>query len=164
MVTELLDTATYISYFRQVAEEAVFIDNFFYTYDQMVEKSKTVKKGTIMVLEPYTNVISEATDDNALAMRKGLFVIIRQYSGLQDIPNVQGQCELLCYKLIGRIKRDSKNHILRSEIRNFNGNETPPVGQGFVGYAIEFSFHAPINRFMKFEEADWIITPPTPTP
>lgn len=155
---ELLDTAGYISYFKQVAEEANFIENFFYTYDQMQEKAKTLRKGTIMVLEPYSNQLSENQNDNVLAMRKGLFVIIKPYAGMQNIPAVQAECELLAYKIIGRLKRDSRLHILRAPISNYSGSETPPVAPQYVGYGFEFSFEAPVNRFMKFEEEDWTIT------
>lgn len=152
---KLLDTAEYIKYFQEIAEDATFIDSFFYTYDQMQESGKTLRKGTVMVLEPYTNQITENQNDNVLAMRNGFFAIIKPYSGVKNIPVVQAECEILVYKILGRIKRDTKDFIITAPISNYKGSETPPVAPQYVGYGMEFSFHSPINRFMKFEESDW---------
>ena len=153
---ELLTTAGYIEYFSDLADQTTFIDTFYYTYNEFTSKAKTNRTGTVMVLEPYTNSISENQNDNTLARREGFFAILQQANSPADFPQVQGECELLCYALMGQIKRDSREFKLRAPISNWRGSEVTPISSvKYVGYAIEFTFEAPINRFMAKNPEHW---------
>lgn len=154
----LLTTADYIEYFATLVDKSNFIDEFYYTYQEVTEKGRSSKKGTFLCLEPYTNQISENQNDNVLGQRRGMFVIAKPVTqGVLAMRTIHDECEKLCYKIIGKIKRDSKAHILRAEISNWNGYETGLLtGSMFTGYAIEFNFQSPINRFLIEEAGDWI--------
>lgn len=156
MSLTLLDTAQYKAYFEALASRAKFIDYFYYTYDAVKTKS-TAEKGTKFVLEPYDNSISENQNDNVLSDRSGMFVILMPYSSnlANSLAEAQGAAELLCYKVIGQLKRDSKAFLLRAEISNYTGMEIAPPMPGYTGYGIQFSFSAPINSFMKYVAEDW---------
>lgn len=156
MSLTLLDTAQYIAYFRAMATKAKFVDFFYYTYDELSSKSGK-EKGTKFVLEPYDNTISENQNDNVLADRKGMFVILLPYTSTlgNSLTEAQHAAELLCYKVIGQMKRDSKAYLLRAEISNYTGMEIAPTVPGYAGYGIQFSFSAPVNTLMKYDAEDW---------
>lgn len=156
MSLTLLHTEEYIAYFRSIATRATFIDGFYYTYDEVKSKAQK-EKGTKFVLEPYDNPFSENQNDNVLAARTGMFVILKPYTSnnANSLVEAQQSAELLCYKVVGQMKRDSKAYLLRAEITNYQGMEIAPTVPGYAGYAIEFRFEAPINSLMKYEEGDW---------
>lgn len=154
---QLLTIAEYRAYFEGLVQMATFLDNFYYGYADLTDAAKKDRGGTILVLEPYSNAIAGGDSDNVMGTRRGMFVIARKSSSILDIPGIQDTCEKLCYKVMGKIRRDSKEHVLRTEISGWSGFETGTVTAArYVGYAIEFTFHAPINRFMADQEGDWI--------
>jgi hypothetical protein len=153
---QLLTILDYKSYFEGIVSKANFLDNFYYGYAELTDAGKKERGGTILVLEPYSNSIAGGDSDNVMGTRRGMFVIARKATAILDIPAIQDACEILCYKVMGKIKRDSKAHILRTEITNWSGYETGTVTAArYVGYALEFTFHAPINRFMVAEPGEW---------
>lgn len=155
-VLTLKHTAEYKAYFRALSTRANFIDHFYYGFDEAKSKAQK-EKGTKLVLEPYDNIITENQDDNVLANRGGMFVILKPYTSVlgNSLSDIQDECELLCYKVIGQMKRDSQKHILRAPITNYRGMEIAPSIPGYAGYAIEFEFHAPVNSLMAYDADDW---------
>lgn len=152
----LLTTKEYQDYFTALVAEAVFLDQFYYTYEQLVDSGRTDRVGTVLVLEPYSNPISGHANDNIQARRKGMFVIARPITGPSELPAVHDECEKLCYKIIGRMHRDARARTLIAEITDWSGSPTSMLtGANYAGYAMEFSFFAPINRFMAFDQNDW---------
>lgn len=156
----LLTTQEYQDYFAQVTAAATFLDNFFYTYEELIQAGRVDRVGTVLVLEPYTNPISGHENDNIQARRKGMFVIARSITGPEQLPVAHEECERLCYKVIGRMHRDARARTLIAEITDWSGSPTSMLtGANYAGYAMEFSFYAPVNRFMAFDEDDWTETP-----
>lgn len=155
---ELLTLEDYIDYFEKLAEKATFLDHFYYGYNEFADNLKKDKvENFIMVIEPYENPMSENQNDNILANRRGFFIILKPYSSKmgRDLVNVQSQCEKICYKVMGQIKRDSRDWKLKSHVSNWRGQVIDPVASNMAGYMMEFTFEAPINRFLTFDQADW---------
>lgn len=152
---QLLTIAEYRGYFEALAAQATFIDNFYYGYKAMEDGAKKTRGGTIMVLEPYTATITDSNADNVESLREGMFLILRQVKSIGEYADVMDACEKLAYKVIGRIRRHSREWLLRAEISGWSGHQAGPVFSQYVGYGIEFKFRAPINRFLVAEEGDW---------
>ncbi|WP_373399679.1 hypothetical protein V8V91_08480 [Algoriphagus halophilus] len=149
-------TLEYVSYFQALATKATFIDHFYYTHDEFKENSDEAEN-TVMVLEPYENPISENQNDNALASRRGMFIIIKPYdSDLgREYATVADACEKLCYKVMGQMKRDSRAGTITLDIINWSGEEVAPIVGGWTGYAINFTYEESINSLMAFDAGDW---------
>lgn len=149
-------TLDYVSYFESLAGAATFIDQFYYGYNEF-EQSANSAEGTVFVLEPYDNPISENQNDNALASRSGMFVILKSYdSDLgREKATVEDACEKLCYKVMGKMKRDSRVGTITLDIQNWNGNPADPMVGNWLGYMINFTFEVSINLLMAHDDADW---------
>jgi hypothetical protein len=153
----LLTLNDYKAYFKSIVDRATFLDNFFYTYSELTDGAKKNRGGTIFVLEPYSNQISGAIHDNVLGERQGMFVIAKANNSILEMSDIHAECEKYASKVIGQMQRDHRKHLLRAEISNWSGHFTGRLtAANYTGYAIEFTFHAPINRFMVAEEGDWI--------
>lgn len=153
---DLLTIDSYKAYFEDITARANFLDRFFYTYEQLTDANRTTTAGTFLCLEPYSNRITGHLNDNIQGERKGLFVIAKSIKSHMDLDKAHAECELLAYKVIGQIKRDARLRKLICEITNFSGQGTDMItANNFAGYAIEFSFWAPINRFMVYDTNDW---------
>lgn len=149
-------TLSYVSYFEDLADKASFIDHFFYGYDEFKESAHTAD-GTVLVLEPYDNPISENQNDNALATRRGMFIVLKPYTSDlgREYAQVEDACERLCYKIIGQMKRDSRAGTITLDIQNWTGEPIAPIVGGFTGYAINFNFEVSINSLMALDANDW---------
>ena len=153
---DLLTISAYKSYFQDIVARATFLNSFFYTYTQLTDANRSTTAGTFLCLEPYENRINGHRNDNIQGQRKGLFVIAKSIKSHMDLDKAHAECELLAYKVVGQIKRDARERKLICEIDNFSGHGTDMItANNFAGYAIEFNFWAPINRFMTWEEEDW---------
>lgn len=149
-------TLDYISYFEALAGKASFIDQFFYGYDEFKESADSAE-GTVMVLEPYDNPISENQNDNALASRRGMFIILKPYSSDlgREYATIEDACEKLCYKIIGQMKRDSRLNLIEVNIENWNGEPIAPIVGNWTGYGISFTYEQSINSLMAYDAEDW---------
>lgn len=159
---QLLNLSEYIEYFENLSARAVFIDKMYYGFNEFQEGIKRDKiTNHCLVLEPYENPFSENQNDNILANRRGFFVVLKPYTSKmgRSLSTVQNECELICYKLVGQIKRDSRAWLLKAPISNWRGHEVDPVAGNFAGYMMEFTFEAPINRFLALDEDDWQVIP-----
>lgn len=152
----LLTIDDYKEYFRELVGKSNFISSFFYTYDQLTDAGRSKTAGTFLCLEPYSNRITGHMNDNIQGERKGLFIIAKSIKSRMDIDEAHAECELLAYKVIGQMKRDARKRKLICQITDFSGHGTDMItANNFAGYAIEFNFYAPINRFLTFDSNDW---------
>jgi hypothetical protein len=151
-------TLSYVSYFQDLVERSTLIDSFYYGYDEFKENASEAE-GTIFVLEPYENNFSENQNDNNLATRQGFFVILKPYASDigREYAEVQDACERLAMKVVGQMKRDSRENIITTDIQNWRGEPAAPIVGNFIGYSISFNYEAGLNTLMAFDEDDWII-------
>lgn len=160
---QLLNLSEYIDYFENLTERATFLDHMYYGFNEFQESIKRDKVTNFcLVVEPYENLISENQNDNMLANRKGIFVVLKPYTSKmgRGLSTVHNECEIIAYKLIGQIKRDSRAWLLKAPVSNWRGHEVDPVAGNFAGYMIEFNFEAPINRFLALDQDDWQVIAP----
>jgi len=153
----LLDLADYRAYFENLVAEATFLDGLYMTPEDFIDRAKKGRIGTAFVLENYENNISTNQADNIIGTRTGEFYIVKKSLANSDIQTVREECELLCYKVIGRMKRDRREGILETNISSYNGMEMGVLtANRYTGYGFRFDFVAPVNRFTAFDEADWV--------
>jgi hypothetical protein len=134
---QLLTLSDYIDYFEDLTDRSAFIDRMYYGFNEFQEGIKRDKiNNYCLVLEPYENQFSENQNDNILSNRRGFFVVLKPYTSKmgRGLSEVQNDCELICYKLIGQIKRDSRAWILKAPVSNWKGHEVEPVAGNFAGY------------------------------
>lgn len=156
MAYRMLTIEDYIAYFQELVDSATFLDYMAYGYEELIHEKKSKVDGTIFVLEPYANPISGDQNDNIIGTRKGMFVIARHAKGTMDIRTIHDACERLAYKVIGRMRRDRREQKLSLNIGNWSGHATGMLTDtGYTGYAIEFTYEAPINQFLVEEPGDW---------
>lgn len=156
----LISLTDYREYFQTIVSEATFLDGFYVTPEDFIDRGKKDRAGTVLVLENYDNSIQDNQAANIMGQRTGEFYILRQAAENTKIQEVREACELLCYKIIGRIKRDRAEGILETQISNFQGVEMGLItGVRYTGYGFRFDFVAPINRLIAFDEDDWTPAP-----
>lgn len=152
----LISLTDYREYFETIVSEATFIDGFFVTPEDFIDRAKKDRAGTVFVLENYDNRLQDNQSDNVIGQRSGEFYILRQAAENTKIQEVREACEILCYKILGRIKRDRREGILEVPITNFQGVEMGLItGSRYTGYGFRFDFIAPVNRLMAFDATDW---------
>jgi hypothetical protein len=150
-------TLDYVAYFEALASRATFIDLFYYDDDEFKDNQDEAE-GTLMILFPYSNPISENQNDNTLASRRGGFAIIQTIDSDKGRSHatIEDACEKLCYKVIGEMKRNSRAGIITTDILSWDGSAVDPMIGNWIGYMIEFTFEESINSLtMKLNE-DWI--------
>jgi hypothetical protein len=149
-------TLEYVSYFQALAAQSTRIDQFYFGFNEFQENSKDAE-GTVFLLEPYETNFSENQNDNNLASRTGLFVILKAYdSDLgREFATVQDACERIALKFVGKMKRDSKAGIITLDIQNWRGEAEPPIVGNFLGYSISFNFEVGLNSLMAMDQSDW---------
>jgi len=149
-------TLTYVSYFQALAAQSTLINKFYYGFDEFKENADSAE-GTLLVLEPYENDFSENQNDNNLAVRRGFFVVLMPYESdlAREYASVQDSCERIAYKLVGKMKRDSRAGALTLDILNWRGEPAAPIVGNFMGYSISFTYEAGLNTLMALDESDW---------
>lgn len=152
----LISLTDYREYFETIVSESTFIDGFYVTPEDFIDRGKKDRGGTVFVLENYENRIQDNQADNVMGQRTGEFYILQQAAENTKIQEVREACELLCYKIIGRLKRDRRDGILEVPITNFIGVEMGLItGVRYTGYGFRFDFIAPVNRLISFDALDW---------
>jgi hypothetical protein len=152
----LRSLADYRAYFETIVAEATFLDGFYITPEDFLDRAKTDRGGTAFVLENYENNISTNQAENMIGTRTGEFYIVKKSVANSDIQTIREECELLCYKVIGRMKRDRREGILETNINNYNGMEMGVLtANRYTGYGFRFDFVAPVNGYTALIEEDW---------
>jgi hypothetical protein len=153
---ELTNLSAYRTYFSQIVDEAVFLDFFAYTKEEFDKSGSGQRKGWCFILEPYTSGIRDNDADSILSFNKGMFVIALKKTNQLKSWEIEDQAQVLAHKVIGRIRRDRRAYKLRTDLSNWSMETIDPTAAaGYHGVLVKFEFYHPINKDMKYQEADW---------
>lgn len=158
----LTNLAEYREYFEKIANEATFIDFFAYTKEDWSKSSSNANRtGWNFILEPYTAGIKDNTADSVLSYNEGMFVIAKKKTNELKHWEIEEEAQVLAHKVIGRMRRDRSQHLIKSNFDNFTLDTINPMAaSGYHGVAVRFQFYHSIIQDMKFIADDWQI--PTP--
>jgi hypothetical protein len=152
----LLTLEDYRAYFQDLVASATFLDGFYMTPEDFINSGKTTRSGISFVLENYENSVSTNQAENVIGTRSGEFYIVAKAAANSDIQTVREACEILCYKVIGKMIRDRREGILETNISSYAGMEMGLLTAArYTGYGFRFDFIAPVNRFTALIPEDW---------
>ena len=154
---ELTNLSAYRTYFSKIVDEATFLEFFAYTKEEFDKSGSGQRKGWCFILEPYTAGIRDNGADSILSYNTGMFVIALKRTNQLKAYQIEDQAQVLAHKVIGRIRRDRRAYLLRTELSNWSMETIDPTAAaGYHGVLVKFEFYHPINKDMKFQESDWI--------
>jgi len=147
----------FISYFRNMADKHVAIEDFFHgASGDILSKSRSNLKYPCLWLETPSLVFQDNDAEQITADRIGAFVILWNAPNKKpaELDVIWADCELMVYDVLARMRRDRKKGKFNFSL---NGTSAEAISQMFTdndyGWRVEFK----MGKFVPicFDKTKW---------